>query len=176
MQEVEAGDALQFTGAVKHLCPIRLVALESALYRCGQIETTRNSSKRMSWVEGVLTLILCWFYIGGGTLFAQIDRGTIEGQVTDSQGAIVPAAKVQVTNISTSSSIELATNDQGLYTAANLPSGTYRVVISREGFKTETREPIDLRPSFTVRADFKLQPGGKSLNLSRSQARRLFST
>jgi hypothetical protein len=73
---------------------------------------------------------------GLGMLFAQIDRGAIVGQVTDSTGAVVPGAKIQVTNVNTNTSIALEANDQGLYTASNLPRGTYRVVVSKEGFKT----------------------------------------
>jgi hypothetical protein len=90
----------------------------------------------------LLILALCWLCIGTGILSAQIDRGTIEGQVTDSSGAIIPGAKVQVTNVNTNTSIALETNERGLYTASNLPTGTYRVGFfdhSPCGYQTSTR-------------------------------------
>jgi hypothetical protein len=98
-------------------------------------------------------------FVSSKLAFCQIDRGTIEGQVTDATGALMPGASVKVTNIGTNSTIGFITNDQGLYTAPNLPAATYRVVVSINGFKTATREPIEIRASVTVRADFTLDTG-----------------
>jgi hypothetical protein len=106
-----------------------------------------------------MILTLCGVFIGTGMLFAQIDRGAIVGQVTDSTGAVVPGAKIQVTNVNTNTAIALEANDQGLYTASNLPAGTYRVVVSNAGFKTATSAAAELRSSITLRVDIKLQPG-----------------
>ena len=44
------------------------------------------------------TFLLC---LAGTILFAQSERGTISGTVTDSTGAAVPQAKVTVTNLDT---------------------------------------------------------------------------
>ena len=44
-------------------------------------------------------------------LFAQTDRGSIEGTVKDPNGAIVPAAKVQVVNIETNSRLDFESNE-----------------------------------------------------------------
>ena len=106
-----------------------------------------------------LVCIVSLLFFAMNPAYGQMDRGTILGQVSDSTGAIVPNVSVNVTNIATNSTIALEANTQGLYTASNLPSGTYRVVVTKEGFKTATREPVEVRPSITVRVDFALQTG-----------------
>lgn len=71
-----------------------------------------------------------------GLLFAQADRATIEGIVTDASGAAVADARVNVTRIETNDLIVLKTNDVGRYFAANLPLGTYRVRVEKDGFRS----------------------------------------
>jgi hypothetical protein len=134
-------------------------SLENAKRECAQAEEKSKVSSPLFKGMTFLIFMLCWLCIGTGVLHAQIDRGTIVGQVTDSAGAIVPGAKIQVTNVNTNTSIALEANEQGLYTAANLPRGTYRVVVSMEGFKTTTSAAADLGSSITLRMDIKLEPG-----------------
>ena len=135
------------------------VVLESADRENAQTEKTIEISKPMSKFMRLMILTFCWICIGTGMLFAQIDRGAIVGQVTDSTGAVVPGAKIQVMNVNTNTAIALEANDQGLYTASNLPGGTYRVVVSKEGFKTATSTAAELGSSITLRVDIKLEPG-----------------
>jgi len=117
----------------------------------------RNSGvRRLPALAISLVACILWFAPAAS---AQIDRGNIEGQVTDTTGAIVPGARVEVTNVNTNSSIVLETNDDGLYTASNLPKGIYRVAVSRQGFKTATSAATELDSSITLRMDIKLQPG-----------------
>lgn len=90
---------------------------------------------------------------------AQTDRGTIEGLVQDQSGAVIPNASVQVIQIQTNTALDFTTNNDGLYTAPNLPLGTYRIVVKKEGFGTLVREPIEVRPGIKVRVDLALTPG-----------------
>src|SRR5438552_18812987 len=62
---------------------------------------------------------------------AQIDRGTIQGVVRDQTGAVIAGAKIQIIRIDTNSTLDLATNEEGLYTAPNLPVGDYRIVVEQ---------------------------------------------
>src|SRR5512145_219572 len=93
---------------------------------------------------------------------AQVDRGTIQGLVTDASGAVVPNAKVQVIHIETNSVIEIATNAEGFYTVPNLTRGAYRVIISKDGFTPGVSEGIDIRAGVQIRVDLTLQPVGVS--------------
>src|SRR4029077_17147632 len=87
--------------------------------------------QNMSTVKRILPLIAATF-----TLFAQADRGSIEGTVKDPNGAAVPSARVQVVNIETNSKLDFSTNELGNYLASNLPVGSYRMIIQNEGFRT----------------------------------------
>ena len=92
-------------------------------------------------------------------MFAQTDRGSIEGTVKDPNGAIVPGAKVQVVNIETGSQLDFESNEVGHYLAASLPVGSYRLVVQREGFRTVVREPILVSAQSNLAADVTLQIG-----------------
>src|ERR1044071_5679575 len=94
------------------------------------------------WIRRAITLLILLF-TSCITLSAQIDRGTIQGVVRDQSGAVIPGAKVQIVRIDTNSGLDLATNEEGLYTAPNLPVGAYRVVVEQAGFTTFQREPIE---------------------------------
>src|SRR5207248_8826890 len=78
-------------------------------------------------------------------LFAQADRGSIEGTVTDPSGGAVPSAQIQLVNIETNSKLDFSTNELGNYLAPNLPLGSYRMVVQKEGFRTLVREPSLVR-------------------------------
>ena len=92
-------------------------------------------------------------------VWSQIDRGTIQGQVKDSSGGVVPDAKVQIVRIDTNSTIDLKTNGEGLYIAPNLPAANYRLVVEKAGFSKVTREPVEVQPRAQATVDFTLQPG-----------------
>jgi hypothetical protein len=98
--------------------------------------------------------------------FGQIDRGTIQGVVTDQTGAVIPNAKVKVTQIDTSS----------IYIAPNLPAANYRVTIEATGFGVFVREPVEVRSRVEVRVDAALKPGTVSETLNVSEAAPLLDT
>src|SRR5580765_5743469 len=108
----------------------------------------------MSTVKRLLPLIAATL-----TLFAQADRGSIEGTVKDPNGAAVPSARVQVVNIETNSKLDFSTSELGSYLASNLPVGSYRMIIQKEGFRTLVREPILVRAQSSLGVDFTFQLG-----------------
>src|SRR6266487_590743 len=101
----------------------------------------------------VLGLLL----IAATSTYGQIDRGTIQGVVRDQTGAVIPGAKVQIVRIDTNSALDMSTNEDGLYTAPNLPVGDYRILVEQAGFATSRREPIEIRAGVQVRVDVTLQ-------------------
>jgi hypothetical protein len=94
-----------------------------------------------------------------GILFAQQDRATIEGLVTDNSGAAVPDARVPVVRVQTNDTIVLKTNSEGRFFAPNLPIGTYDVSVTKAGFETADVKNLILQSQMSVRADFKLNVG-----------------
>ena len=83
---------------------------------------------RGGWISRAAVLFVVLF-ASVLPLTAQIDRGTIQGVVRDQTGAVIPGAKIQIIRIDTNSTLDLATNEEGLYTAPNLPVGDYRIVV-----------------------------------------------
>jgi hypothetical protein len=70
--------------------------------------------------------------------------GTIEGTVTDSTGAAIPAAQVIAVELSTGAKTVRPTNPTGLYTLSPLVAGTYSVTVTAPGFEKLVRENIVL--------------------------------
>ncbi len=62
------------------------------------------------------------------------DRGTLQGTVTDPQGAFIPAAQVTVRNVDTGVQNTLKTNSVGFYLVTDLVPGNYTVSIQAAGF------------------------------------------
>src|SRR5579872_6191121 len=73
--------------------------------------------------------------IAVGSLFAQSDRGTITGTVTDQAGASVPGAHVTAIHTDTKVKFTTTTTAAGEFTLPSLPVGEYRVTIEGLGFK-----------------------------------------
>jgi len=69
---------------------------------------------------------------------AQTFRGGITGIVTDQTGAIVPEAAVKATNEATGLVYSTTASNAGEFAFADLPLGSYVVVVSRSGFSTLT--------------------------------------
>src|SRR6476660_6946725 len=65
--------------------------------------------------------------------------GTISGSASDATGALIPGASVTVRNVDTGLTREVMSDEQGRYTAPNLPVGSYEVQVSLSGFRTEIR-------------------------------------
>src|SRR5439155_23483850 len=92
-------------------------------------------------------------------LFAQGDRGTITGTVTDGTGAPVPNVAVSVVNTGTNTAVKVTTTSTGEYTATSLQAGDYRVEIAAAGFKRFVSSGIRAMAGGTVRLDAQLELG-----------------
>jgi hypothetical protein len=92
--------------------------------------------------------------------FAQFaDRAVITGVVADSSGAAVPDARVTITNEGTGVQTVVGSNSAGNYTTPPLILGTYRVDVSKTGFKGFFHEGIVLTGGVNYRQDVKLEVG-----------------
>src|SRR5688572_25324844 len=92
-------------------------------------------------------------------VLGQQDRGTFDGIVTDSSGALLPGVKVVVVNKATSGSYDSITNDSGQYRIPNLPVGTYALTFQQAGFKNVVRDSVRLSVADVVRIDVTLEVG-----------------
>src|SRR5205823_2298308 len=79
--------------------------------------------------------------------------------VTDQTGAVVPNAKVVVTNVATGESRETTTGSDGSYQILLLPIGTYKVAVEATGFRRASTEPEKLEINQSLKIDVKLEVG-----------------
>src|ERR1017187_9251944 len=111
----------------------------------------RMKKTRMAHVlSGVLTACLL---ATPGT--AQDVTGKIVGTVMDAQGAVVPKAKVTVTNTQTGQSHTTLSDATGAYQAIALQIGSYTIVAEREGFRKALSAPQTLLINQTLHVDLK---------------------
>jgi hypothetical protein len=92
-------------------------------------------------------------------LLAQSTFGTILGTVTDATGAVVPQAKVVITNQGENVSRTVLTDAQGNFEALNLNAGTYAVSAEASGFKTFKTTDLQLMARQTLRVNVTLELG-----------------
>ncbi len=84
---------------------------------------------------------------------------TLQGTVTDPQGAVVPNATVVVRNESTSLERTTQTDSAGNYQFAALPVGKYRVDVRAQGFKGTAVTGLTVEVARTEVQDFHLEIG-----------------
>src|SRR5499433_316435 len=88
--------------------------------------------------------------------FAQTDRGTITGAVSDASGAVIPGVTIEAKNAQTGAVYQAGTSETGNYTLAQLPAGTYEVSATLPGFKKFVRSNLLVQVAQTVRVDVAL--------------------
>jgi hypothetical protein len=93
------------------------------------------------------------------TIFAQVERGTVTGAVTDPTGAVVQGAKVTIRNIGTSIESRTESTAAGLYYLPSLPPGRYELRIEQTGFRPAVVSNIVLGANLTETFNVALQLG-----------------
>ncbi|MCC6861925.1 MAG: carboxypeptidase regulatory-like domain-containing protein, partial [Bryobacterales bacterium] len=83
----------------------------------------------------VLAVLLCLV----GAAYGQTANATISGKVTDSSGAIIPAATISAKNNDTNVVRTTQSNAEGLYTIPNLIPGNYTLTTQFQGMKNFER-------------------------------------
>jgi len=91
---------------------------------------------------------------------AQVGAGEITGVVRDQAGAVVAGATITVTEVNTNRRRVAVSTADGVYTAAGLAPGDYRVDVELSGFKPVRRGAIRVSTGEKARIDFTLAVGG----------------
>lgn len=129
----------------------------------------------MSRYREICGVVVCLF-VFSVTLPAQMNLATVVGTVKDPTGAVVPNAKVTITNLGTGMERAATTDNSGYYAITNLDVGHYSLSVSVTGFKTNTIPSIELQVGQTARIDVVLQVGATNQQLTVSAAAPLIST
>src|SRR5437870_1335378 len=75
---------------------------------------------------------------------AQTPSAALLGQVTDESAAPVATARVEITNLDTNETRSLTTGADGSFAALQVPVGSYRIVIAKDGFRTLEQPRVEL--------------------------------
>jgi len=102
-------------------------------------------------------LLLCIFLFPALSARAQY-TGTLSGTVTDNTGAVIPNAKVSVSDAVSGLARSAATDDHGSYIFHNLPYGNYTVVVRAPGF-SPYRQVIGIRSAIPVNLNISMKVG-----------------
>ncbi|WP_162173503.1 TonB-dependent receptor [Pseudacidobacterium ailaaui] len=113
-----------------------------------------QAGRKLHYLSLLPVLVICTAAVAQVT-----SLGAIQGTVTDSSGAMVPGASVQVVNQATRLTRTLTTSDRGVYVADALPGGDYTVTVSRPGFKQGVVQNIHLDPGQRRGVDVSLAVG-----------------
>jgi hypothetical protein len=129
----------------------------------------------------LLSLFAILFVISFGastpSLFAQgTDLGTIHGTVTDSSGAVIPNAQVQITDESTGRTFPFKTNGRGEFNAAAMQAGHYRASVTAPGFGPAAVNGIVLTGTATVNINPVLRISAANTTVQVSSAPSMINT
>ncbi|HET8825765.1 MAG TPA: carboxypeptidase-like regulatory domain-containing protein, partial [Terriglobales bacterium] len=86
-------------------------------------------------------------------------NGTIVGTVTDSSGAVIANAKVDVTNTATGVVVHTETGSTGDYTVPYLNPASYKISVAAAGFQKAESTPFTLVVGQQARVNISMKPG-----------------
>ncbi|MGA3167789.1 MAG: carboxypeptidase-like regulatory domain-containing protein [Terriglobia bacterium] len=109
----------------------------------------------MRKISAFTLILICFLSLSA---WAQ-DTAKIVGSVMDSSGAVIPGAKVTVSNPDKGFTRELVSNAAGDYAVSAVPIGDYVVTAQAAGFQKLVRSGITLNVGQVQRVDLQLQVG-----------------
>jgi outer membrane receptor protein involved in Fe transport len=114
------------------------------------------------------TLIaLCAFmFLAAWLVQGQVNTGTINGQVTDPQGAAVAGAQVTATSQATGQSRSTQSGPDGTFAITSLPAGVYDLKVEAKGFGTAVQKGIGLQVGTAYTANIALKVAGMTQEIA----------
>jgi hypothetical protein len=107
----------------------------------------------------VLLIALLTVGLAAQSANAQVLYGSLVGNVTDQNGAVVAGATVTATNKETGLVREATSNEDGEYSILNLLPGVYDVKVTRQGFSTFTQTDQVITANNAARVDVGMKIG-----------------
>jgi hypothetical protein len=104
------------------------------------------------------------------TAFGQSGSSVISGNIKDPTGAVIPGAQVKVVNQATGVAVDAVSNELGLYRAASLAPGNYRLEVTVEGFDRLVRGPVVVEVGQVLALDLTLQVGQNNQTVTVTEA------
>ena len=120
--------------------------------------------------------LFCMFVLFSALVWAQAFQGSLRGRVTDPKDAVIPLAKVTVTEDTTAVSSGTVTNQQGQYSFPALQPSTYTLTVEAPGFKKLEKKDIVISTQSSVDVDVKLDIGAVTETINVTAEAELLTT
>lgn len=126
----------------------------------------------------LLISLLSVFVLFTNNILGQSEAGSasLEGVVTDANGAVVAGANIAVRNSETGLERNVITNNEGRFVVTVLPVGIYSVAIRGNGFAETRRENVRLNVGATTNINIALTPQNITAEVNISDSGELIST
>ena len=108
--------------------------------------------------------------------WSQEFRATLNGTVTDIQGAVVPGVKIVATHVDTGSKFNSVSGAEGQYTLPYLNPGRYTITAESAGFKKYQREDVQLNTNSRITVDIRLEVGASTDSITVSADASMLTT
>ena len=109
---------------------------------------------------GKLIVVLSLAVLSIVSLHAQVVSGSLSGVVTDSQGAVVPGAKVTLIDQVQATTRSISSGAEGTFNFTPVLASTYKLVVESAGFKKYERTDIVVHPNDQIEVpNLKLEVG-----------------
>ncbi|MFC6644188.1 carboxypeptidase regulatory-like domain-containing protein [Granulicella cerasi] len=135
---------------------------------------THSIGRALRHVSFFCTLLLLSVFLGTGA-FAQTSQGSINGEVKDATGALVPGALVTATNTDTHVKLHVKSNSSGLYTFTSLVPGPYEIEATAQGFSRIVVTNITVSAAQSVTTNVQLATGSDTFQVTVESADSLLS-
>ena len=102
---------------------------------------------------------MCAVLFFTGSASAQVTTGNITGRVLDQNGAAVANATVTARHVGTGQTRTAQTNEEGVYTIAELSPGSYDITVEAANFSKAVVKERELNVGATQTLNFDMKPG-----------------
>src|SRR5215472_9558092 len=114
--------------------------------------------------------------ISAGLAFTQGTTAVLDGNVTDPAGAAVPGAEVTVTNLATDRAFKATTNERGEWGLPSMAAATYKIVVSKPGFKMGVVPSVEMNAGVPATVNIKLEIGAATETVEVSSGAEIVQT
>lgn len=104
----------------------------------------------------LVSIVTCLLF--SSAVLSQTTTSSIEGTITDANGALIAGAEVKASGTPLASERSVTANEEGFYRITALPAGKYILTVSHTGFSTSTSN-IELTFNRVVTLNIQLQVG-----------------
>ena len=130
------------------------------------MRTPAGHRRNGQWYLRLLAVLLSFAVLAAPAAMAQQAVANVTGTVTDPNGAAIPNAQVQLTNVNTGVVRKAGTNNVGIYNFPSVVPGAYSMQASAAGFTTISQPAVTLQVGQTATFDFQLKVGSTSSSVT----------